>query len=176
MRSLWPVGVAAAAVCSVFIMVTVPSSMNSDSRSSQFAVKGGLTVQAAVLGDGTPQVFDSMQPLYPGDQIALRLEDAAGGWVTVLMEEESGKLFKLYDPHQLGQLPPGKHQLPGSIQLDEKLGRERLYILLSEHAPEPQTWMREIESAHSAAGFDHTWLPERGTRLSTLEYQKVRRP
>ena len=85
--------------------------------------KGGLSVKAAVQSDGAPQMFDATRDLHPGDRIRLTVEDPAGGFLTVLLEEESGAVDVLYRPEELGELAPCAHLLPDSLRLDDTLGR-----------------------------------------------------
>ncbi|MEM7679059.1 MAG: hypothetical protein AAF449_24035, partial [Myxococcota bacterium] len=110
----------------------------------------------------------------PGDRIRLMIDDIAGGYLTVLLEEEqSGEVSVLYAPDELGRVAAGPRRLPGSIQLDDVLGRERIYVIMSDHIPMPSTWTEQIADAQLRMGFDHGWLPSGPDRVSTLEYVKV---
>jgi hypothetical protein len=135
--------------------------------------KGGLSVQAAVLEGDRSQIFEG-EKLHPGNRLRLSVDDPRGGWVTVILEESNGEISVLYQPEELGKLRPGTHRLPDSLELDEELGRERIYVLVSDEPPKLDVWMRELKSAHQKAGFLHGWLPEGTTRVSTVEYEKVK--
>jgi hypothetical protein len=104
----------------------------------------------------------------------LSLDDPRGGWVTVLLEESNGEVSVLYRPDEMGKLSPGTHRLPGSLELDAELGRERLYVLMSDDEPPIDVWVDELKAANRKTGFLHGWLPEGTTRVSTLEYEKVK--
>ena len=137
---------------------------------------GPPNVTAALLlgPKETSQIFDGSQKLHPGDRLRLTVEDRAGGYVTVLLQEENGRVDLLYKPQELGRLLPGTHRLPGSLQLDKTLGRERIYVLVSIELPDVSIWITELQAEHQKAGFKHDWLPEGNARVATLEYEKVR--
>jgi hypothetical protein len=140
----------------------------------EIRTKGSLSVRAAVLEDEHPTLFDGKRALHPGDRLRLAVDDPKGGYVTVLLQEQGGKVEVLYRATELGEIGPGTHHLPGSLELDQALGRERLYVLVSEEPPDVDVWIRELESVHRRTGFEHGWLPAGETRVSTIEYEKVR--
>ena len=135
--------------------------------------KGGLSLQAAVLDGDRAQLFEG-EKLHPGSRLRLAVDDPRGGYVTVILEEANGDVSVLYGPDELGRLRPGSHRLPGSLELDEELGRERIYVLMSDEPPQLDVWVGELKSVHRKTGFQHDWLPEGTTRVSTLEYEKVK--
>ena len=138
-------------------------------------VKGGVSVKLAIAGhDGRGvEPYERGQPLRPGDRVRFSIDDAVGGFVTVLLEEKGGEVELVYRPGELGQLSPGRHELPGSLELDARLGRERLYVLITPGLPNEEDWRSEIQSAQAERGFDHGWLPAAPTRYQTIEYHKV---
>lgn len=168
-RSAWipMLSIVAAAAVVALIFVKPPE------NTGGFRSKGGISVQAAVLEGERSSIFDGNRKLHPGDRLRLSLDDAKGGYVTVLLEEQEGTIDVLYDPTELGKVGPGTHRLPGSLELDTKLGRERIYVLVSDEPPSLPTWIEEIERAHEKTGFTHGWLPAGRTRVTTLEYEKV---
>ena len=119
------------------------------------------------------QLFEGEQ-LHPGSRLRLAIDDPNGGWVTVILEETNGETAVVYGPDELGKLGPGTHRLPGSLELDADLGRERIYVLMSDDQPKIDVWLEELKAAHQKTGFLHGWLPEGTTRVSTLEYEKVK--
>ncbi len=170
-RRAWfalPVLALAGAVAAV--MVLTP---NAPSNTGGIRTKGGISVQAAVLAGERPELFDATKALHPGDRIRLTVDDPTGGYVTVILEESSGAVDVLYRPTELGELRPGSHMLPDSLELDDKLGRERIYVIMSNEAQDPKAWLEEIRASHARSGFGHGWLPPGGTRVGTIEYEKV---
>lgn len=147
--------------------------MSTKENAPGIQTKGGLSLKAAVLEDGKPRFFDASTDLHPGDRLRFTVDDPGGGYVTVILEESSGGVDVMYEPGELGELNPGSHTLPGSLELDGTLGRERIYVIMSNERPDPKTWAAEIEKAHGRSGFNHGWLPPRGSRVSTIEYDKV---
>ena len=135
--------------------------------------KGGFSVRAAVLVDGSAHILTSGEPLVPRSRLRLTIEDPVGGYLTVLLEERNGTVNLLYAPEELGELSPGTHLLPGSLELDERLGRERLYIIMSDDLPPVAQWRSELERGRQRSGFEHGWLPPAGSRFFTIEYDKV---
>jgi hypothetical protein len=138
--------------------------------------KGSLSVRAAVLDGQASTILLGNRRLHPGDRLRLTVDDPQGGYLTVLLQEAGGKVDVLYAPAELGRLAPGSHLLPDSLELDRALGRERLYVIMSEGTPDVDTWTDEIEASHKKAGFDHGWLPSGNTRVTTIEYEKESGP
>ncbi|MEQ8274715.1 MAG: DUF4384 domain-containing protein [Deltaproteobacteria bacterium] len=154
-------------------VVLMPTTPTTPSNTGGIRTKGGISVQAAVLAGERPELFDATKALHPGDRIRLTVDDPTGGYVTVILEESSGAVDVLYRPTELGELRPGSHMLPDSLELDDKLGRERIYVIMSNEAQDPKAWLEEIRASHAKAGFGHGWLPPGGTRVGTIEYEKV---
>ncbi len=168
-RVRWWTGlsVVAVAAAAAILFVRPPAEQPTGVRT-----KGGMSLQAAVLDGDQLQLFEG-ERLHPGSRLRLSVDDPRGGFVTVILEEASGGISVLYGPDELGRLGPGTHRLPGSLELDGTLGRERLYVLMSDDQPKVDVWVKELESAHRKTGFLHGWLPEGTTRVSTLEYEKI---
>lgn len=139
-----------------------------------YAVKGGVSVELAVQSQGRVQPYISGAPMRVGDRVRISVDDPHGGYVTVLLEDERATDV-LYHPNETGHLAPGRHLLPGSLELDQITGRERIYVLISPQPPSPEDWQAQIEAARHAGGFDHGWLPRAPTRLTTIDYQKTAR-
>jgi hypothetical protein len=164
----WPALSMVAAAAVIALVFVRPPGEDPKIRS-----KGGLSVKAAVLEGERAQLFDG-EKLHPGSRLRLSVDDPRGGWVTVILEESNGEVSVLYGPDELGKLSPGTHRLPGSLELDGELGRERLYVLMSDDEPKVEVWLEELKRSHEKTGFLHGWLPEGTTRVSTLEYEKVK--
>jgi hypothetical protein len=141
-------------------------------------VRGGVAVRAAVLHEGqTSRLYEGGEALHPGDRVRLTVDDPHGGWVTVMLEEEaSGKVSVIYAPKELGRLDPGTHILPESLELDRALGRERLYVVVSDDEPAVESWVKELRTAREKRSFRHGWLPPGTTRIATIEWEKVEAP
>lgn len=163
--SSFALGIAAAAAAG---LVLAPSGDAPGIRT-----KGGISVKAAVLTGGEPELFDATKALHPGDRIRLTVDDPSGGFLTVILEEASGEVDVLYRPAELGELRPGTHMLPDSLELDTKVGRERIYVIMSNERGDPEAWREEIKKSQERSGFGHGWLPPGGTRVGTIEYEKV---
>lgn len=166
----WMALAAAAGVIAIGVVMLRPPS--GDGIGAQ--VKGGVTVQLAVRRDGQVQPHRLGTPLHAGDQVRVSVDDPQGGYLTVFIEDAQ-TVDRLYDPDELGHLSPGRHTLPGSIELDDTAGRERLYVLLSPTPPDVTAWQAALETARRDAGFDHDWLPDAPARSTVIEYEKAPR-
>lgn len=159
-------GAALAATAAVTLFLVGPKNR------PDIAVRGGVSVQAAVLRGGQAEVLRPGSALRPGDRIRLRIDDPHGGYVAVLLQERSCATEVVYAPDEVGALAPGSHTLPGSLELDEQLGEERLYVILSAERGDVNALQQDLRNACSREGFSHGWLPGKGARLSTLSYTK----
>ena len=168
-------GAAACFVAAGLALAFVNLGPEADPPPSGIRTKGGLTVRAAVRDErGVVGAFEPGASVRPGDQLRLMFEDPHGGFATVLLEEDSGAVSVLYRAEELGRLTPGRHALPGGLLLDDALGRERIYVILSSQMPNVEQWMAEIRDFRRRRGFEHGWLPAGDARLGVLEYRKVR--
>jgi hypothetical protein len=166
-RAAW-LAIAAALIIVLALPVFVPE------HRSGIRVRGGLSVKVAVLRDGRAALIESPARLHPGDQLRLAIDDPAGGYPTVLIEEAAGGVSVAYRAEEVGRLGPGSHTLPGSLRLDSTLGRERIYVVLSDSMPTVAAWVEELEHANARQRFAHGWLPAGRARVGTVEYEKVR--
>lgn len=167
----WMAIAGAAAACLLALTLS-PTATAPESRPA-VATRGGLAAKAAVLRGTQSQFLASGDSLLPGDRLALTVDDPLGGWVTVLLQEDSGRISVPYPPEELGPVSPGTHLLPGSLELDARMGEERLYILVSEARPDVSVWVEELQRSYEEQGWHHDWLPPRGTRMAVLQYRKV---
>jgi hypothetical protein len=142
-------------------------------RSARVRARGGVNVEAAVLRAGHSEVVTSGAVLRPGDRLRLSVDDARGGYLAVLLQEESGATSVVYGVAELGRIAAGRHVLPDSLELDARLGRERLFVLLADEEPDLDLAIRELRAAFLRQGFEHDWLPPAGVRLTTVSYTKV---
>ncbi len=166
-KFLLPVLLSAATAAATMVMVP-----QMGSNSSHIRHKGGLSVKVALLNQGGSQLLKGGETLQSGDRLRLTIDDPHGGYPTVILEESSGQVQLLYSQQELGELSPGTHILPDSLLLDEATGKERLYIILSSTPPNEQQFLKELNKAHQKGGFNHGWLPPRGSKLSVIEYTK----
>ena len=186
LRWLWATAVAASAASVVALTpalddrghdVVGPSIQSTRIRAKghapQMTESTQLTVRAALRSAAGTRPMSSGDSVRPGDRLRLMVEDGEGGYATVLLEEESGDVSVLYHPEELGRLEAGTHALPGSLEFDQKLGRERIYVIVSASVPDVESWQAQIRTFRGRGGYHHGWLPEGRARVSVVEYTKI---
>jgi hypothetical protein len=160
-RAPWfaALGVAVAAAAAIVLMPREPT----------VRVRGGVTVRAMVLENGAKRALESGAKLAPKSRVRLKIEDAVGGYATVLLQESTGRAERLYDATELGRIEPPGRTLPEALELDDHRGRERLYVVLCETDHDTTVWPAALQSR----GFEGGWTPPDDCRLGVIEWEKV---
>jgi hypothetical protein len=127
-----PVGVGAAAAVALVVFVFFIKPQASD----EVRIKGDPTLQIFAKRPDREQVF-AVTPevkLRPGDRIRFVAEAPGRGFLLVVSKDRGGQV-SFYVPTfgaQSVEIPPGKHEMPGSIELDQAPGPERIYAIFSD--------------------------------------------
>lgn len=133
----WAMPLLAAAVAASLILIVAPGLFD-DPPVDGPRYKGVFTMQV-VVKRGEEQFFakEGMK-LHPGDALAIVINTANTGHVTIFSYDSRGTLTPLMPPGDAQQSPAphrlataGRHQLPLSAELDEVLGKERLVAAFS---------------------------------------------
>ncbi len=111
----------------------------------------------------------------PGDQLFLDVDVAGDSWIYVFNEDDAGDQYLLFPLPGLdleNPLPPGKHQLPGTIGGEEQLwdvtsaaGREHLLVL---------TASSEVDFIESVIASTEPGIPGQPWKLQQGMAQRVR--
>lgn len=177
-RRRWGRGIALIAVVSsmaaAFALVTLrdPPSLHGP----RVTARGGLTARVLLRRGDSVTNLEPGSRLLQGDRLQLIIEDANGGFATVLLQEDTGSTQVLYHPSDLGRLPAGTFRFPDSLHLDGHTGDERLYIVLAETLIDPSAWVGELQAAFEEHGFAHAWQPPAGCRSTIVSLHKVGEP
>jgi hypothetical protein len=120
---------AAAAVLVMAVLVATLWMPDSGER-----MKGAdLELGYYVMGPQGPEKAAPNQVLHPGDRIQFRLTAPAGGYVHIVGVDERGQVSVYFPrPDEAPETFPGGagRPVPGSVILDEVLGRERVFLLV----------------------------------------------
>ncbi len=138
--------------------------------------RGGVTVRTAVLRNGRSSSFGSGGVLHPGDHLRISVDDPHGGTVTVLLQDDAGRVSTPYADGELPTMAPGTFVLPDSLALDEALGTERIYVVLCPTARASASWVDELQAAFASEGWRHDWQPGGDCRAGIVHYSKVPAP
>ena len=109
----------------------------------------------------TEHVFEDTV-LHPRDRIQFVVTSLAGGHVAVV-GLDAARSVSVYFPDQGARpapFPPGTHELPVSITLDDTLGAERIVALLCPKPPDPAALIRAGRNALAQATPAGAGLPQ----------------
>jgi hypothetical protein len=156
-------GVAVAAT--LLIVVSVKGSQTEDEP--YYGVKGGkasVEVVANRVGKGNFDVKEGAV-LHPKDRIQFVVDSAGMKYVLIASKDGKGNvsIYFPYEGKQSAEVAPGKHVLPGSIELDDVVGREKLVTVFSDAPVEADAVKKSIESG----------APVEAAKVQTLEFDKV---
>jgi hypothetical protein len=119
----------AASIILLILAISLLPSNESGERTKGKEIELGFYL---LQGD-TPRVASENERLHPKDRIQFRLTAPAGGYVHIVGIDEAG-MVSVYFPRP-GDAPeafPGGagRPVPGSVILDDTLGRERVFVLI----------------------------------------------
>lgn len=132
------VGGLAAAAMLALVLVPVLLDTGDGEPPDDIRFKGSLAVElVAKRGARQFRVTDGAE-LAAGDAIRFVVSTGAPGWISVFSIDSTGRLSPFYpdsdpatDPEPLHLAAPGRHELPGSIILDDSQGHEDIVVVFS---------------------------------------------
>lgn len=138
-----------------------------------FRTKGGWTVRAVVKspGDAEPREIHPGDELRAGDRIRLRATSPASGYAAALLEDDAGRVAVAYRPEELGRLEPGPVEFPESLELDDAVGVEKIYVLFSPETLPIDALRAELEAARRE-GIEEIWRPGAPVQVGVVAYRK----
>ena len=122
------------------------------------AFKGQFTVEVVAKRDNDQFVVRSGNVLYEDDALRFVVTTHAPGYLAVFSRDSDGKVWHYYpetdpkdDPAPMPVEAPGRHELPGSVILDDTLGNEQFVVVFS-----PEKFDREqlVDAWESAEQVD----------------------
>jgi hypothetical protein len=130
-------GLAAAAVLALVLVPALLEPSDTDLQ-GDIRFKGQLAVElVAKRGARQFRVTEGAE-LVAGDAIRFVVSTGAPGWISVFSIDGAGRLSPFYpdsdpatDPEPLRLGASGRHELPGSIILDDSLGHEDIVVVFS---------------------------------------------
>ncbi|MBI3182718.1 MAG: hypothetical protein HYZ28_11325 [Myxococcales bacterium] len=154
LRGYWKMWIPALgmAAAAALVFVTAPSSQTEDEP--YIGVKGvslPLFEVVASRPEGSQfQVKDGTR-LRPKDRIRFVVEPAGARFLLIASKDGQGNVtvYHPYGGQQSAPVQPGKRELPGSIELDEVLGRERLVAVFSDSPISAERVKDELARADS---------------------------
>lgn len=154
----WAVAASVAVLAVLVIWGVWPREIPGSSEGT-VAYKGIFSAQIVARRDGQQFFVEPNAALQPDDALRFVVTTATPGYLCIASLDETGKLFPYYpntDP-QVGPNPvsikkAGRHELAGSIVLDEFTGREWLVILFSPDWFSPSETFNRLQSAYKKSG------------------------
>ena len=150
----------ASSVATLLILaVVVFMNRNPKDNSSSIRMKGSeISLSYLVMENSRPVLAKPNRILHPRDRIQFRLSAPRGGYVHIVGVDEAGAVTVYFPlPGMEPEIYPGGsgRPVPGSIILDDTLGKERVFVLLCEKpigrtqlehkilgaAKDPRTWI-----------------------------------
>lgn len=129
----WPAltfGLTSAAAALLFLTfpdsITLPEPYKGEISGTRS--KGAPKVQLTVHRQDRTFVYKKDVLLLEGDLVRLTVESGAGGWLSVVGRDGRGQV-EIY--HDSLQIPGGTYTLPGSLKLDDYVGTEQWYVILT---------------------------------------------
>ncbi|MBW2735308.1 MAG: DUF4384 domain-containing protein [Deltaproteobacteria bacterium] len=137
----WAMPLLMVAVAASLMLILMPGVLDgppTEGPQPTIRYKGSFTLQA-VVKRGKEQFFAKEDiRLHPGDALAMIINTADAGYVTLFSYDSRGTLTPLVPPSEAQKDPtphrlsaPGRHLMPGSAELDEVLGKERVVAIFS---------------------------------------------
>jgi hypothetical protein len=134
------IGVGGLALAAMLALVLVPviSGQGRDDDQTDIRFKGALAVEiVAKRGSEQFRVTDGLE-LRCGDAIRFVVTTGSAGWLSVFSVDSTGRLSPFYPDSEPADAPapyrierPGRHELPGSIILDDTAGHEDIVVAFS---------------------------------------------
>lgn len=124
------------ALAGAAMVLVVPEPLN---RGTEIRLKGspraGLRLLAAPPGASVALPLGDEARLEPGAILRFEVDLESEGYLTLLNIDDHGRITRYFPApgERPTKMPPGRGQiLPGSIELDDFIGRERLFLVISE--------------------------------------------
>jgi hypothetical protein len=161
-------GALGAVAAALLAVVVLPGLLNDD---PYIGIKGGLAPTFEVVASrddaGQFRVTPGMA-LRPGDRLRFVIEPAGARYLLIASRDGQGNVtvYYPYGGAESAEIRSGKQELPGSIELDEVAGRERLVALFSN-----QPLRADQVAAALKAGLEEPRLPP-GARQVSWEFVK----
>ena len=132
----WRILVPAATVAIAATLVLTVSSHTQTEDEAYVGVKGGSALLEVVAQRGEKSQFQVKEGtlLRAKDKIRFVVNPGAARYVLIASRDGRGDvtIYFPYGGDQSAEVKPGRQELPGSIELDEVAGRERLLAVFSE--------------------------------------------
>ncbi len=142
-----PAGLLAAAAMIVALMLFSIQHLPEDPDTR---MKGsGIELGLFVMEGSEAKITDPSQLRHPGDRIQFHLTAPAGGYLHLLGIDEAGVLSVYFPrPGAAHESYPGgaARPVPGSVILDDTLGRERVFVLICAEAMAPDELLARVRS------------------------------
>ena len=133
---LWFTGISLAAAIAVLMLIIVvwPGDEPDD-----IAFKGAFSLQVVAQKKDEQIIVKEGEKLTKGDAIRFVVTTDSAGFISVFSVDSRGRIFPFYpdsdpsaasEPMRLER--PGKHELPGSVFLDDWIGTEYLVVVFSQ--------------------------------------------
>lgn len=165
-RSLMPVaGLAAAALAAV--LVSKSQTEDDVYVGTKGAARPSLEVVASRPGGEQVKVRPGSTVLHPKDRIRFVVTPGAFEYVLIASRDGAGT-FTVYHPFngaQSARLAPGAHELPGAVELDAAVGRERLVAVFSKQPVESAAVQAALAAAPEAPSVQ-------GAEVVSWEFEK----
>lgn len=117
------------------LLLAVKPALLSSDRGAQGEVKGELIVETYLKRDGVVRPASDGQDFLPGDRLRFAYTSGRAGYLVVFGVDDQGKIFPYYPETTLEGFyvsAGARIFLPGSVELDDHQGWERIYFLWSE--------------------------------------------
>jgi hypothetical protein len=137
-RRLWftGIGLAAAIAVSMIVVMVWPGEQD-----DEIAFKGAFSVQVVAQQKDGQIIVRRGEKLCKGDALRFVIVSEVPGYIAVFSVDAKGRVFSFYpevDPTTssapMRLKSPGKHELPGSVILDDWIGKEYLIVVFSREA------------------------------------------
>ena len=174
-RVVWLVPALAAAAMA--LLVLRPRGPSGEELAGDLRVKGGVTLQAFARRESSVFEVHEGQKLRPGDALRFVVWPGEHSHLAIASMDGRGQV-SVYFPQQGGEsqaIPPGQRfELPLAIELDQALGKERVFALLSDAPLELAQVTSQLEALGTAAAQADVApvLALPGTAQATLRFEK----
>jgi len=126
-------GLLAPATAALVLLLIVVLYLPGEEGSSERMKGNEIGLDFLVMENDGPRVAEPGRVLHPGDRIQFRVTAPAGGFIHIVSVDEAGTVSVYFPlPHSRAERYPGgaARPVPGSVILDDTLGRERVFMLL----------------------------------------------
>jgi putative zinc finger protein len=144
---LKPARLAPAAGLVALLLIVIATFWTTDGGDTRMK---GKTIELTyfVMEPEGPKVAPAGRILHPGDRIQFRLTAPAGGFVHIVGIDQDGVVSVYFPlPDKEPEVFPGGsgRPVPGSVILDETLGRERIFVLICSQSIASEQLIKKIK-------------------------------